>query len=148
MRAALVLSLILAALPIQAQRTEKKSGPPKKGDAIAVKGCLSGSALEAAGIRDEESVGTLASGLTFRLTGDKKLLKQLRDQYNGKVVEVEGILKSELPRDTATAGQLGRMRIAIGAPSAAPGSLEAENRRSFPVLQVKAFEGSTSACGR
>lgn len=148
MGAALVLAVVMAAAPIAAWQTEKPTGPPKKGDRIEVKGCLSGSALEAAGIRDTDAIGTLAIGLTFRLTGDKKLLKQLRDEFGGKVVDVEGILKSDLPRENAGAGQLGRMRIAIGGPSAAPGSPEAEARRSFPVLEVKSFRGSATSCGR
>jgi hypothetical protein len=150
MRAALVLALVayLAAPAAARQQTGKRQGPPRKGDSITVRGCLSGSALEAAGLQDDEAIGTLATGLTFRLTGDRKLLKQMRDEFDGKVVDVEGVLKSELPRENQTAAKLGRMRIAIGSPSATPGSPAAEARRSVPVLEVKSFQGSPTGCGR
>jgi hypothetical protein len=86
--------------------------------------------------------------MTFRLTGDKALLKQLRDEHDGKVVEVEGVLKSELPKESVATRKVGRMRITIGTPSANPASQEAETRRSLPVLEVTAFDGSTTSCGR
>ena len=80
-----------------AQKEKDASRPPKKGDAIMVRGCLTGQALEASELGSTDITGAPSSGVTFRLTGDKTLLKQMRDEHDGKVVEVQGVLKSNLP---------------------------------------------------
>jgi hypothetical protein len=121
---------------------------PRKGDTIVVKGCLTGQALEATDLGSVDVTGALSSGVTFRLTGDRNLLKQLRDEHDGKVVEVEGLLKSDLPKESAATRKVGKMRIVIGTPAASPISQEAETKRSLPVLEVKSFDGSTVTCGR
>jgi hypothetical protein len=131
-----------------AQTEKNPSKGIKKGDTISVKGCLTGTALEATEVATADSTGSLASGVTFRLTGDKSLLKQMREKHDGKVVEVEGILKSDLRQDGVQTGKVGKMKITIGSPAAVPGRPAAEAQRSLPVLEVKSFDGSTITCGR
>ena len=145
----LVAVLLLSSLaPARAQKESADTAVPKKGDTITVKGCLAGGALQATEVTSAtETPMALAGGLTFRLTGDKKLLKALRDDHNGTLVAVKGVLKSELPRDGSDSRQVGRMRVTIGSvPS--PLSPEAEARRSLPVLETKSFDGGTTSCGR
>ena len=151
MRAAVVLSVLLTAVPstvLPGQEKEKPSSPPKKGEAVVVRGCLTGSALEATNLGSSDVIPELSSGITFRLTGDRTLLKQMRDKHDGRIVEVEGILKSDLPQENVHTRKVGKMRITIGSPAANPGSPQAETRRSLPVLEVKSFDGSTTSCGR
>jgi hypothetical protein len=143
-----VAVLFLAHAAPASQKEERPSRPPKKGDAIVVRGCLTGQALEATELGRTDSTGALSNGLTFRLTGDKNLLKQMREEADGKVVDVEGILRSELPSQSVATRKVGRMRITIGSPAASPNSQEAETRRSLPVLEVRSFNGSTTSCGR
>ena len=130
------------------QKQEDRARPPRKGEAIVVKGCLTGQALDATEIGPGDATAALSSGVTFRLTGDKVTLKALRDEHDGKVVEVSGVLKSDLPRDSAASGKLGRMRITVGTPPANPMSQEAQAKRSVPVLEVKSYEGGSVTCGR
>jgi hypothetical protein len=108
---------------------------------------LRGGALEATESEALDATGLLAGGLTFRLTGDKSLLKQLREKHDGKVVEVRGVLKSDLPHPSGGSQSLGKMRIRIGAPTPSPNSPDAESRRVLPVLEVKSFDGAgATAC--
>lgn len=143
-----LLVLLLTSSATAAQKEKPVSREPKKGEAIVVKGCLTGQALEATELGSVDATGALSSGVTFRLTGDKNLLKQMRDEHDGKVVEVNGILKSDLPRESVVSRKVGRMRITLGTPSVNPAAQEAETRRSLPVLEVKSFDGSTVTCGR
>ena len=139
---------VFVALASEGAAQEKPSSPPKKGDVISVRGCLTGSALEATDIKSVDTTDLLSNGVTFRLTGDKALLKKMRDEADGRVVDVEGRLKSELPKANAQSRKVGKVRITVGVPMATPATPAAETQRSLPVLEVTSFEGSTTACGR
>ena len=122
---------------------------PRKGDSVVVKGCLKGRALEATETGLLDSTARAMTALVYRLTGDKELLKKLRDDHEGQIVEVTGILKSTLPPadDTrgATIGRT-RVRIGVGAPNVGT-QANAEASRSIPVLEVKSYEGAPVRCG-
>jgi hypothetical protein len=152
MRTALIAGLVViaASLPVGAQKPTEStpSAVPKKGDAISVKGCLRGGALEATEVTGAETSNLLQGPIKFRLTGDKAVLKSLRSEHDRRIVEVRGILKSDLPGDAEQSRQLGKVRIAIGAPSPSPNSPEAAARRSQPVLEVRSFDGLGTSCGR
>ena len=139
---------VLAGSAATAQNGSPSSRAPKKGDAVVVKGCLSGQALEATELGSKDATGALSNGVTFRLTGDKTLLRQLRDEHDGKIVDVEGVLKSDLPKESVASRKVGRMRITIGTPAQSPNSQEAATRRALPVLEVTSYNGSTTTCGR
>lgn len=152
MRTAILAGILViaASLPARAQNDAGKSpsAVPKKGDAIAVKGCLRGGALEATEVTGAESSSNQLTGpMRFRLTGDKAVLKQLRGEHDGRIVDVRGVLKSDWPSD-AQSRQVGRVRIMIGAPAPSPNSPEASARRAQPALEVKSFSGLGTACGR
>ncbi len=140
--------LMVAAGLAAGQKDTSASRAPKKGEAIVVKGCLTGQALEATELGWVDATGALSSGVTFRLTGDRNILKQLRDEHDGRVVRVEGVLKSDLPKDSVATRSVGKVRITIGTPAASPGSQAAETRRALPVLEVKSCDGTSVTCGR
>jgi hypothetical protein len=149
MRTTIVVCVILtiATLTAAAQEERRETKPVRKGDTLSAKGCLRGGALEATESEALDATGLLVGGLTFRLTGDKTLLKQLREKHDGKVVEVRGVLKSDLPKSSGSSQTVGKMRITIGAPTPSPNSPEAESRRILPVLEVKSFDGvGATAC--
>src|SRR5690349_9169955 len=148
MYSAALLGLALVIAPVAGASWQGKDKEIKKGDAVTVRGCLTGSALEATDIERKDGATAIAAGRTFRLTGDKKLLKQLRDEHAGKVVSVEGVLKSDLRTDAAgQTANVGRVRVGIGAQSSQPGRPDSESQRSLPVLDVKSFEGgATTSC--
>jgi hypothetical protein len=146
LRAALVL-FCSCTVPLFAQASAQK--PPTKGDAVIVRGCLHGSAVEQADLLTEDAEGDTKQNdqvppLTYQLQGDKSVLKELKDKHDRKVVEVKGILRSELSR-SGVGTDVGRTRITIGADPRNP-TRGAE--APMPVLEAMSFEGSTVSCGK
>jgi len=124
---------------------------PKKGDTLVIRGCLRGSAVESAATmtvdaEGEAKVEDLIPALTYRLQGKKELLKELKEQHDRKVVEVKGVLRSELA-GSGVGTTVGRTRITIGV-DPRTGSGAARNDQAIPVLEAQSFEGTTITCGR
>jgi hypothetical protein len=143
--ACLVL-LSVCTVSLVAQTAQK---PPKKGDAVIVRGCLRGSAIEDADLLTEDTEGDpkpndSVPALTYRLQGEKSVLKELKDKHDRKIVEVKGILRSALsPSGPGTT--VGRTRITIGAD---PRNPTRGADQQMPVLEALTFEGTTISCGK
>ena len=146
MRHVLVLALLLPVAGVAAQ-DKPVPVPTKKGDRIAIYGCLRGSSLEASDIGGSDDVSPMTQGLTFRLTGDKKLLKEMKEKHEKKLVEVHGVLKSDLQPSFPEA-KVGRVRIGIGAPPTGSGSVADEAKRSVPLVEVTSYTGRDTSCVR
>ena len=142
--AALLMTVGLGA----AQQEKPPSKPPSKGDAIVVRGCLSGSALESTETRMVDGTDPKrerTSAVTFRLTGDSDVLKQMRKDHDGQIVEVTGILKSDLPTDNGRhVKTIGKTRIVVGVRT--PQTTQPHDPPYRPVLQVKSYEGLATIC--
>ena len=139
--------IVLASGPLTAQ--ERK--PPKKGDTVIVRGCLRGSAVESADMMRVDAEGgttreELVPALTYRLQGKKELLKDMKDKHDRKVVEVKGILRSELG-GSGIGKTVGNTRISIGV-DPRTGSGPHGNDTAVPVLEALSFEGTTISCAR
>jgi hypothetical protein len=139
--------IVLVSVPLAGQ--ERK--PPKKGDTVLVRGCLRGSAVEAAEMMRVDAEGQKTSEdavptLTYRLQGKKDLLKDLKDKHDRKVVEVKGILRSELG-GSGIGRTVGNTRISIGV-DPRTGSSAHGNDTAVPVLEAQSFEGTTISCAR
>jgi hypothetical protein len=122
---------------------------PGKGDTVVVKGCLVGPTLESVETVTTDETGHASGPITYQLRGDKKVLKRMRDEHDGKVVEVTGILKSALPQDSSIRGKtMGKTKVTfgIGTPSAQKGAPDLQS--SLPVLEVKSYDGFGTPCGR
>jgi hypothetical protein len=142
-----VLLVCASAAPLLAQASAQK--PPKKGDAVIVRGCLRGSAIEDADLLTEDTEGDPKPNgsvptLTYRLQGGKSVLKELKDKHDRKIVEVKGILRSELSR-SGPGTTVGRTRITIGAD---PRNPTRGADQQMPVLEALSFEGTTTSCGK
>jgi hypothetical protein len=147
MRTPIILALVaISSLSISAQQTEaEKPRTPKKGDTIQIEGCLRGSAVEAANLMTVDAEGETREQsdiplLTYRLQGDKKLLKDLKEKHDRRVVTVKGILRSELMH-RAMGTTVGRTRIMIGSE---PHGGDAP----MPVLEATSFEGHPVTCAK
>jgi len=139
--------LLLCGVPLSAQTATQKL--PKKGDTVIVKGCLRGSAVEQADLLVEDAEGDAHQNdqvptLTYRLQGDKSILKELKDKHDRMVVQVKGILRSELTQ-SGIGTTVGRTRITIGAD---PRNPTRGADQPLPVLDAKSFEATTVSCGK
>lgn len=112
-----VLSASLAILPPVAARDQAAGQSTKKvpeqGATMTIKGCVTGSSS----LQDHET------GLTYRLKGEKKFLKDLAREHKGHVDELTGILRSSLIMGDSKSKRIGNTTISIGA---------AESRNSGP----------------
>ena len=139
---------LLLAVPLSAQQTAPQK-PPKKGDTVVVSGCLRGNAVEHAELLIEDAQGDTSRNdqvplLTYRLQGDKKVLKELKDKHDRMVVQVKGILRSELS-GTGIGTTVGRTRITMGSDPRNP-TRGAEDQ--LPVLDARSFEATTVSCAK
>ncbi len=143
------LSALLCAVPLSAQSDKAK--PPKKGDVLVIRGCLRGSAVEAAeamrvDAEGERRLDETVPVLTYRLEGKKDLLKDLKSKHDKKVVEVTGVLRSELS-GSGLGGVVGNTRISIGV-DPRTGRAPQGADQAVPVLEATSFEGSPTSCAR
>lgn len=150
MRTVITAALCVAlAATLAAQDKKDSSGLPKKGDDVLLNGCFRGGALEATDVSaGEDSSVPLLSGQTFRLTGKKDVLKEMKEKHDSKLVEVRGKLKSDLQPPGGYGAKVGGMRITIGGPTSGAGARDTANQRSLPVVEVSSFEGLGTPCGR
>lgn len=147
-----ILVCMFLATQALAQDDRARTTVPKKGDRIIVKGCLQGQTLSATETRlesaEEDAAGTLYTAFTYQLKGNKDLLKKLRSEHQGRVVQVTGELKSNLQIDTRRGVQIGNTRIVVGANPTAADPMVRQAAEPLPVLEVKSFEGVNVECGR
>jgi hypothetical protein len=138
----IALTAGLLAFGAQEKRTDVL---PKRGDAVAVKGCIIGGTIESTDTEVRDSSGTYASFVTYRISGNKKVVNPIKKDHNGHADVLIGILKSDLPEtNSPKSTRIGNTRITIGAgdqsrtnPMAPP---------SMPVLDVKEIEHTGTNC--
>ena len=138
MRTAPLLVLLIAVPGLHAADDPK----PKKGDRVIARGCVGGGVLETLDISTTDGKAREVAALTFRLTGDKKLLKTLKEEHTDHSDRLTGVLKTDLPDEKKALGtRIGNTSIGIG--MANP---NASTQRALPVLEVKEFEHTDIKC--
>jgi hypothetical protein len=136
--------VVLFALAVSAQEPAPRR--PQKGDTVIAVGCMKGSALEAQETRlataaaDDDSA-RIEAPITYRLTGDKELLKQLKAAHSSHLEEITGVLKSRLPDERGRGKQLGRTGIYVGL-----GTPNASQPPALPVLEITSFKHLATDC--
>lgn len=143
---ALTMAVMLAAVAVQ----DKPAGPsvgPKRGDTIVVRGCISGGTIESSETEVRDTTGKYSSVVTYRLTGDKKTVKQIKKEHDGHVDVLTGVLKSDLPNETSVRGKrIGNTRITVGV--GAQPNTDPHSPRFMPAFEVKELEHTEVTCRR
>jgi hypothetical protein len=149
-RAVLFASLVvLAGAAAVEARQDVKQPPPKNGDPIVVKGCLNGPTLESAEAGAVDGDSLLPADLTFQLRGKKDILKDLVAKHDGQMVEITGVLKSNIQGSGPRGRKVGNTRIVIGVQSTTRDRAAAPSPQELlPVLDVKSFESKGLNCRR
>ena len=147
MRTALLV-LLLASPLLQDQPKGKKDAdkPPQRGDTIVASGCVDGATFETSDTTGREKGNRYTELLTFRLTGDKKTLEEIRKEHSGHVDTITGELRTDLPRNHPRGKTIGRTRIVVGVGSGRNGMGIEPAPPPMPVLRVTAFEHTGSRC--
>jgi hypothetical protein len=147
------IGVIAAALCAQGvagfQESAANNKRPDKGDEVVARGCLTGPTLQSVETVGTDDTGRVSEPLTYQLKGNRKLLTRLREEHEGNVVSITGVLRSTLPHDGALAGTTaGRTRITfgLGTPSAQKGAPAPQP--ALPVLDVRSYESAGTPCGR
>jgi hypothetical protein len=153
MRALLVLvvsalSMTSVSLTGLQDGADEKPRVPKRGDTIVAKGCLRGSMLESTELGLADGQDRAPAGHTFQIKGKKDLLKRLRERHDGHVVEITGLLKSNLTDASQRGTRVGNTRIVIGVESTSRGAAVPGTMEALPVLEAKSFVGSEASCRR
>ena len=128
--------------PPKQDRAQKEAKPPKRGDTVVAKGCLKGGVLESSDLTSG-SGGDYIEMTTYRLTGDKESLAEIRKDHDGHLDVITGELRTDLPKATRAA-KIGNSRISVGVgPSR---GMMPEPLPPMPVLKVKSFEHTGIDC--
>jgi hypothetical protein len=141
----MLTALLLFALTLPGLTQEKSGGdikPPKSGDKVVVKGCLANATIDSNDVTGADKESRYFEFVTFRLTGDKKVLEALRKDHVGHADVLHAELRSDLPRPGQTGKMVGNSRVTFGvgrgmAPEPAP---------PLPVLKVSAFDHTGIHC--
>ncbi len=139
---ALLLSFAMSLAPMQ-DRKDPEAKPPKRGDTVIARGCIRGGALESGSLTTPGGGGGYIDLLTYRLTGEKKALEEIKKEHDGHADVITGELRTDLPKATRGA-KIGNTRITIGV-GPSRGRLP-EPPPPMPVLKVKSFEHTGVNC--
>jgi hypothetical protein len=123
-----------------AQKPEDGGIPPSgKGDAVVVRGCVSGSLLKDLRAQKTEPVTGSETAVVYRLAGEKKLLQAIQKEHQGQVLDVSGVLASNpASPSTVRSKNMGKTRVYVGA--GAQQTSDPAQPPSYPTLKVSAFE--------
>ena len=140
---ALLLLTFVAAIH---QDPPKENKPPRRGDIVVAKGCVKGGALEAAEITGPGDANTgFLDLVTFRLTGDKKKVQEIKKDHDGHVDLITGELKTDLPTSTEKPGKkIGNTRITFGVGDRR--GIMQPQPPPMPVLKVTSLEHTGVSC--
>ena len=146
----MLTALLFVALVVPAgmgqEKSESEVKPPKPGDTVVARGCLSGGTLDTSEVtgRDKKDNETRYSEfVTFRLTGDRKVLQEIRRDHSGHADVITGELRSDLTRLGMLGKTVGNSRVTIGVGR----GMSPEPPPPLPVLKVSSIE-HTGITGR
>jgi hypothetical protein len=139
-RAQVGFPMVLMLAALVATAVQEKRELPKRGDSVIVSGCVSRGRIESNDVKVADRDATFERMVTYRLSGDKKVLESLKKEHEGHFEVLTAVLKSELPIDEHK--QIGNSRIGIGL----PGRNDPAAPPSYPVLEVKSAEHTQKSC--
>ena len=142
------VTIILAVVAIAAQdRPTDSSSGPKRGDTVTVRGCITAGTIESRETEVSDSTGKYSGFVTYRLTGNKKILKPIKDEHDGHADVLTGRLKSDLPNANTPRGKrIGNTRITVGVGE--PPRTDPREPAYMPALEVKEIEHTGLSCRR
>lgn len=141
----MLAALLLFTLTLPASTQEKTTGeikPPKRGDLVVVKGCVANATIDSSEVAGSEKETRYFEFITFRLTGDKKVLEEIRKEHVGHSDVLHGELRSDLPKPGQAGRIVGNSRVSIGIGR----GMQPEPSPPLPVLEVSSIDHTGITC--
>ena len=125
-----------------AQEKPSEVKPPKKGDTVVVRGCITGGVIEAGELSASDGAYKHLVPYDYRLTGKKDLVKMVKEDHLHHADTVTGVLKTDLPKEPkGMTGRIGNTSVGIGL-----GTSQGYTNRPLPVLEVTSIEHVDVRC--
>jgi hypothetical protein len=142
------LAVVLSAAPVFGrQKPEAGVTAPKKGDIVTIRGCVAWPLLVQQGFTKLDITQKAGTAFTYRLSGDKNLVKPLQKEHSHTIVEVTGVLKSTGNPPPAPRGKDykdGKTKVYVGVSGEGP---PRPDQVDAPLLlRVTAFEATHARC--
>jgi hypothetical protein len=140
--ALLITVVSLAAASLTAREKSKASA----NDMVVARGCVTGGTLTVVSGDDTDTTGPRSSTQTYRISGPKRLVQQLRKEHEGHFEEVTGRVKGEVaPPNVVRRKQVGKVGIVVGA---APGDANPNTARvpEMPSIEVETYRHLEDRC--
>jgi hypothetical protein len=121
--------------------TQPRSDPQgPASDVVAVRGCVVSGAFTTAA-----RAGVTTERATYRLTGPRGLLKQLRHDHEGHFEEITGRMSGESAGQTVRKKKVGKVAVIVGA---GHGVSESGPEETFdpPSIEVASFRHLDDRC--
>ena len=134
------LALVLTVAFVQ--DTPSVAKPPKKGDTVVVRGCITGGVIEAGELSTPDGSYKHLVPYDYRLTGKKDVVKMVKEDHLHHADTVTGVLKTDLPKEPkGITGRIGNTSVGIGL-----GTSQGYTNRPLPVLDVTSIEHVDVRC--
>lgn len=138
----LITALAIVVSLAFAQEKPSVVKPPKKGDTVVVRGCITGGVIEAGELSSQNGEYKHLVPYDYRLTGKKDLVKMVKEEHLHHADAVTGILKTDLPTERkGMTGRIGNTSVGIGM-----GPSQGYTQRAIPVLEVTSIEHVDVRC--
>jgi hypothetical protein len=138
----LITALALLVSVAFAQGKPSAAKPPKKGDTVVVRGCITGGVIEAGELSSADGEYKRLIPYDYRLTGKKDIVKTVKEEHLHHADAVTGVLKTDLPTERkGMSGRIGNTNVGIGM-----GPSQDYTQRAIPVLEVTSIEHVDVRC--
>ena len=141
----MLTALLLFALTLPPLAQEKSTGeikPPKRGEKVVVKGCIANATVDSNEVTGADKESRYFEFVTFRLTGDKKVLDDIRKDHVGHADVLQGELRSDLPKPGQPGMGVGNSRVTFGVSR----GMAPEQAPPLPVLKVSSIDHTGINC--
>jgi hypothetical protein len=138
---ALAAAAAVSSAVLTAGSTQQRNDPQDPAsDMVAVRGCVVSGAFTTA-----SRAGVTTERATYRLTGPKGLVKQLRKDHEGHFEEVTGRMSGDVAGQTVRKKKVGKVNVIVGA---GRGVSEGGTEERFdpPSIEVASFRHLDDRC--
>ncbi len=121
------------------QATDVPKPKPPQPPLQILQGCITGSIISSIQVDEQSSPMALPVGATLRVAGSKEVVRVLKTEHNGHILEMTGKMKGSFgPPTQTTTKAFGKLSVGVGgAQSVGPNTPGVPSMPSFEVQSFK-----------